>query len=32
MQAVDHINQKLGTNSIKYAAVGLQQAWKTRLA
>lgn len=32
MQAVDHINQKLGTGSIKYAAVGLKQAWKTRLA
>lgn len=32
MQAVDHINQKLGTGSIKYAAVGLKQEWKTRLA
>lgn len=32
MQAVDQINQKLGTGSIKYAAVGLKQDWKTRLA
>jgi len=32
MQAMDQINQKLGTGSIKYAAVGLKQEWKTRLA
>lgn len=32
MQAVDGINQKLGTGSIKYAALGLKQEWQTRLA
>lgn len=32
MQAVDQINQKLDTGSIKYAAVGLKQEWKTWLA
>lgn len=32
MQAMDHINRKLGGGSVKYAAVGLKQAWQTRVA
>lgn len=31
MQTLDQINQKLGTGSIQYAAVGLKQEWRTRL-
>lgn len=31
MQAMDQINRKLGTGSIKYGAVGLKQEWKTRV-
>ena len=31
MQTLDRINQKLGTGSIQYAAVGLKQEWRTRL-
>lgn len=30
MRAMDQINQKLGSGSIKYAATGLKQEWKTR--
>jgi DNA polymerase V len=30
MQVLDQLNQRLGTGSIKYGAVGLKQDWKTR--
>ncbi|WP_199337074.1 Y-family DNA polymerase [Oscillatoria sp. FACHB-1407] len=31
MQAMDQINRKLGSGSIKYAAMGLKQDWGTRV-
>lgn len=31
MQTLDQINQKLGTGTIQYGAVGLKQEWRTRL-
>jgi DNA polymerase V len=32
MKAMDQINRKLGSGSVKYAAVGLKQEWQTRVA
>jgi len=32
MQAMDQINRKLGSGSVKYAALGLKQEWRTRVA
>jgi len=31
METLDHINQHLGAGSIQYGAVGLKQAWRTRV-
>jgi DNA polymerase V len=32
MQTLDQINHRLGAGSIRYAAVGLKQDWKTQAA